>query len=416
NPAYTPNLAAALNNLGALYSAVGRRADAVPPTEEAVTLRRAQAADNPAYTPNLAAALNNLERCLVEVGDLGRAEAVWQEVLGEHDPLTRSVLLFSRASAAEPGDLRAAAWLVQVCRSDDRGLLAVAHDTTRAHRAADPENWNVAWAGAGGGEPPGWVTVDPGLLAVARAWIDTPTYQDERDHLAAHSELLAPDAEAAVVDALLRVEENAADRYRQILARARAEGVDAAYQPMFLILLAEQFAGADPAEQRELLTTYRAELLDDLVRSHLDQRAEADQTGRVRQATALLRIAAHEASDPILTATFDALDEPSHFPGLLDTAARDTDRAADLLEPLATVALTAATSGPEAALAGLYLAVAAALTGDQDRAADIIGQALSWDPGSASGWVAQLARLGTTQPSVLPLIAVLAETGDDGEH
>ncbi len=48
NPAYLPDLARALNNLGIRYSAVGRRADAVAPTEEAVTLRRVQAEENPA--------------------------------------------------------------------------------------------------------------------------------------------------------------------------------------------------------------------------------------------------------------------------------------------------------------------------------------------------------------------------------
>src|SRR3954451_137896 len=50
----------ALNNLGICYSKLGRRTDALPPTEEAVTTYRALAADNPAYLPNLASALNNL--------------------------------------------------------------------------------------------------------------------------------------------------------------------------------------------------------------------------------------------------------------------------------------------------------------------------------------------------------------------
>jgi len=225
--------------------------------------------------------------------------------------------LFFRASAAEPGDPRVAAWLVQVCRSDDRDLLDTAHDIARSHRAANLENWDAAWVGAGGSETPGWVTVDPGLLAAARAWIDTPTYQEERDHLTAHPELLAPDTVAAVEEALLRVDENDAVQHQQILARARAEGVDAAYRPVFLILLADQFADADPAEQRGLLTTRRAELLDDLVRDYLNECGEADETGEVTRATALLEIAAHDSGDPILANTFIALDDPSHFSDLL---------------------------------------------------------------------------------------------------
>ena len=74
NPAYLPDLAGALNNLGIRYSEVGRRADAVAPTEEAVTLRRDQAAANPAYLPDLAGALNNLGIRYSEVGR--RADAV----------------------------------------------------------------------------------------------------------------------------------------------------------------------------------------------------------------------------------------------------------------------------------------------------------------------------------------------------
>ena len=314
NPAFAPDLAMALTNLGNRYSGVGRRADAVAPPEEAVTLRRKQAAQNPAFTPDLAMALNNLDRRLVAIGDPTRAEAAWQEVLDEHDPVTRATLLLYRVYAADPGDLRAAGWLAQVCRTDDRGLLGQAHDNARTHRAADPENWDTAWAQASGEEPPEWLTADTNLLALAKAWIDTPSYEDERDHLAAHPELLAEDAETAVEEALLAVDENAADHYRQLLLRARAEGVDGAYRPLFLLLLADRFVAVSPAEQRELLKARSPELLDDLVRDHLDRRAEADETGEVTRAGALLEIAGRDTADSILTATFDALDDPARFP------------------------------------------------------------------------------------------------------
>ena len=45
----------ALNNLGIRYSELGRRAEALAPTEEAVDIYRALAADNPAFLPDLAA-------------------------------------------------------------------------------------------------------------------------------------------------------------------------------------------------------------------------------------------------------------------------------------------------------------------------------------------------------------------------
>jgi tetratricopeptide (TPR) repeat protein len=62
NPAYLPDLAMSLNNLGIFLSQLGRRAEALPPTEEAVTLYRELAAHNPAYQPNLASTSANLER------------------------------------------------------------------------------------------------------------------------------------------------------------------------------------------------------------------------------------------------------------------------------------------------------------------------------------------------------------------
>ncbi|MBK6312070.1 MAG: tetratricopeptide repeat protein [Candidatus Microthrix sp.] len=55
-------------------SETGDRAGAVAPAQEAVDLRRAQAAENRAYEPDLAAALNNLANRLSETGD--RAGAV----------------------------------------------------------------------------------------------------------------------------------------------------------------------------------------------------------------------------------------------------------------------------------------------------------------------------------------------------
>ena len=47
---------------------MGRRHDALAPTEEAVRLRRELAQTNPAFLPNLATALNNLGNRYSQVG------------------------------------------------------------------------------------------------------------------------------------------------------------------------------------------------------------------------------------------------------------------------------------------------------------------------------------------------------------
>jgi tetratricopeptide (TPR) repeat protein len=68
NPAFRADLAMALNNLGIRLHGVGRHHDALPPTEEAAAIYRQLAAQNPAFRPDLAMALNNLGRCFREVG------------------------------------------------------------------------------------------------------------------------------------------------------------------------------------------------------------------------------------------------------------------------------------------------------------------------------------------------------------
>ncbi|MBP7595591.1 MAG: tetratricopeptide repeat protein, partial [Candidatus Microthrix sp.] len=70
-----------LNNLAIRLSETGDRAGAVAPAQEAVDLRRAQAAENRAYEPDLAMALNNLANRLSETGDRAGAVAPAQEAV-----------------------------------------------------------------------------------------------------------------------------------------------------------------------------------------------------------------------------------------------------------------------------------------------------------------------------------------------
>ncbi|MGL5827624.1 MAG: tetratricopeptide repeat protein [Nocardioides sp.] len=101
NPAaYAGDLASSLNNLGIRLSEAGRRAEALEPTQEAVTLYRELAAANPAaYAGDLARSLNNLGAMLSEAGR--RAEAL--------EPTQEAVTLYRELAAANPaayaGDL-----------------------------------------------------------------------------------------------------------------------------------------------------------------------------------------------------------------------------------------------------------------------------------------------------------------------
>jgi len=75
NPAFLPDLASALNNLGIRYSNLGRRKEALQPAEEAVGICRELSQSNPAFLPNLAGALNNLG---IRCSELDRREEALQ--------------------------------------------------------------------------------------------------------------------------------------------------------------------------------------------------------------------------------------------------------------------------------------------------------------------------------------------------
>ncbi|MEB3302374.1 MAG: tetratricopeptide repeat protein, partial [Cyanobacteriota bacterium] len=81
NPAYRPDVAMALTNLGVMLSEVGRRPEALAPTEEALKIYRELAQSNPAYRPDVAKALNNLGNRLREVGRRPEALAPTEEAV-----------------------------------------------------------------------------------------------------------------------------------------------------------------------------------------------------------------------------------------------------------------------------------------------------------------------------------------------
>jgi tetratricopeptide (TPR) repeat protein len=80
--AFLPYLAASLNNLGAMLSEMGRRAEALQATQEAVDLYRRLAAQHPdAFLPDLAGSLNNLGARLSEMGRRAEALQATQEAV-----------------------------------------------------------------------------------------------------------------------------------------------------------------------------------------------------------------------------------------------------------------------------------------------------------------------------------------------
>ena len=79
NPAFLGDLARALNNLGVSYRDLGRRAEALAPTEEAVKLYRDLAKSNPAFLEELARSTTNLANLQIQQGNPGAAIPLLRE-------------------------------------------------------------------------------------------------------------------------------------------------------------------------------------------------------------------------------------------------------------------------------------------------------------------------------------------------
>ncbi|MFG1721202.1 tetratricopeptide repeat protein, partial [Micromonospora chalcea] len=408
NPAHLPNLAATLTNLGNRYSQVGRLHDAVTPTEEAVTTYRTLTTTNPAHLPNLADALNNLGVRYSEVGRRGDQDAIWRTVLTGAAPSDVAYLLLARASASELAISEVVEWVTTALRhaADDRALLSGLHSQARRHRQADPDRFDSAWTAAAG-ELPDWLLIEPDVLATARAWISTATFQDEHDFLAAHPELLAPAADSTVTEALLTVDEQSADRYLLLRDAARTEGVTAAYRPLLLAALTAEFAAANPATQATMLAERGAELVSEDARYALAALARQDDRGAVERADAILALAQIGAAEPAL----DALTDPAKFTDLMAGIAESLDPTA--LDATAFLARGVADTDAAAAVADFYTAVAAALAGDLDEASDILTAARRLAAEQTGTWINRLAGIGRRHPAVLALISVLTAPNDE---
>jgi tetratricopeptide (TPR) repeat protein len=139
NLAFLPDLASALNNLGVHYSNLGRREEALQPTEEAVRIRRELSQSNPAFLPDLASALNNLG---VHYSNLGRREEALQpteEAVGIYRELSQSNPAFLpdlATSLGAYGSVQRQAGELQAARESLQEGLAVLLPVLQVYRDA----------------------------------------------------------------------------------------------------------------------------------------------------------------------------------------------------------------------------------------------------------------------------------------
>ena len=402
DPLLAIDVALAALEVAATYAFWGRHGDALAATEEAVGLYRPLAGDNPTYLPDLARALNNLGNRYAEIGDADAVDREWAKALTQLAPTGQAVLLLYRAQTAASGSASAAAWLTAALQSTDTPevVLAVRRETRR-HRASDPVAFDSVWQQRTGSRLPEWALIEQDDIELALRWVTTPTYRDEYEYLRDNPRLLDEEVNLAVEEASQIVDREEAGRLSQLRERARAGGVDAAYRPLLLRVLAAEFAAADPAGQRAMLTARRDDLLDDLVLEELNGEGDA----RLLRAAALLQLVGAGA-DEVLAVTWEAFDEPELFATLLHGLASGQP---ELVQPVALCALSVAVDVQQAGLALLYLALAAVMH-DEDAAADeLLSAAYQNHPAAKDAWIRELAKLGSLQPAALRLISQLVD-------
>jgi len=410
NPAFVPDLASALNNLGILYSEVGRRGEAVPVTEEAMAIYRDLAATNPAFVPALASALNNLGSRYSEVGRAGADDSAWEAAIAALGaPAAHAELLLLRASQREKveeavTDLERVATLVAALDPGHQpALTGRLHATARACRAADSEEFDAAWR-LSVGSLPEWLALEPAHLEVALAWVTTANFAEAANFVAEHgAALLGTATELALEEiGLLAGDEDAVSQERSILAAARELGWELAYRPYLDAEQARTYLSADIATQAGMLATHRNALLS---RSVVAAMTDVLDPGRAEHVagSALVTLAMADLDDRAMR----AVASNEQFSALAAELA-GLSRAQPLLALSQLYAVEAA--GPnDDATAMFYAALSMALSGNAGDAVDQLRSARQTSDTTVQALVPTLIELVVKQPVLAVLAPALAE-------
>jgi tetratricopeptide (TPR) repeat protein len=393
---------------------VGRRAEAVAPTEEAVNLYRELAATNPAYLPDLASALNNLGVHYSEVEQSGVIDRMWQEAIGSlADPSSKAFLLIRRATGRDATDPFAADDLLAaqaLIADDDRDLTANLHAACRARRAHSPKAFDTRWPRESGALP-GWLLIGEDDVELVWQWLTTSPEATAKQFLVEHTErLLTPTSDVALDEIALRLQDRSAiEPSRQLLGKARRVGIEDAYRPRLALELLENWLEASLEDKQSMLNDQRmhGELLGSDVAEALERLREGDpdDSGLIFHGALLsLARAGHDG------VAFEALAEPTRFPALLTDLARTDEMVA--LDAMANLATVVDVGDAEQASGWFHKAIALAVAGDPQAALEAARRARRLDPDQATGWLGLLVELVPHHTSLIPVSQALAETGD----
>ena len=367
DPALSPDVAHALLALGAAYSGVGRRADAVAPTERAVEIYEVLAEENPAFLNDLASALNNLGNRYSEVGTPEEGPRRWTEVLERlaADP-TAGVVLRLRRSRGDHEHDEAIDDLLEAHAIDpgtDLGLTAQLRANARSARKRDPERFDARWNQAVG-QPPAWLLLDDDTLQAAADWINTPTWSQSHAVLISNADRFLTDCgETALAElALMSRGDPTVTDHERILQAAREHGIDEIYRPLLILDTVDAWLEIDDLDGSK---RYLIEHHDDLTTPAAAETL-AQQDALVHHSLVAL------ARDGQTDRAYELLQAPDELPGALAAARREAGL--EQLHAIAQLAHATARTDDEQALAAIHVAIALVLTGEDEHATQQTGQ------------------------------------------
>jgi hypothetical protein len=336
--------------------------------EEGAATLRAGIAD-------LRAALTNDETTLASfAAALNNAGSdMWDEALAdlsEHQPALVKALVLHRVRPIDQIELTVSELLGRLEEAAGDGVeTRNVRAAARARRLVAPERFDSAWRAAAG-MVPDWLELPPTLEPLVVAWWNTLSWRASRDYLLSHPDLLDPATELVIAE--LRdagANPDLASRHLELLAGARAHGVERAYAPFLAEILVNEWLGAEDDE--EFHTRHHEELLGADVAAVLEARREVgDPVAAAALAVLTLTRRAEQA------VAFKILHEPEFGLTLLPSALRASDL--ERLDALATLCRHVhEADSREHRLATVALAVARALGGRGAEAAALAADAVA---------------------------------------
>jgi tetratricopeptide (TPR) repeat protein len=357
-----PDIPRALDQLGVRYSEVGRRQDAVAPTERAIEIYERLAASNPAFEPDLARSLNSLAERYGEIGRTELGELTWQAVLdrfaGDRRAAAALRLVRRRPEQDTEAMIRDVLEAHDLDPATDPRLTGQIHAACRALRSRSPGLFDERWHGP----EPAWLLLDDAVMHVCQAWLATPTWRDSRDFVADNANVLFSDAARAALHeiGLLIGDDRQTNRHLELLDRCTTDEADTAYAPLLIAETTSEWLKIDDVEQsRQFLESNADQLLTPNAIAEVGRRNDP-----VRHA--VLTLAA--AGDTDLA--FRLLLCPDDIAEALEQARRTN--AGEKLAAIAQIARAYADTDEQSASAALHLAIALAIASHEDESIEII--------------------------------------------